>query len=238
MEHKLLVVLDQHLVHLFHIQLGTEGNGSQALGFATGEDCAAVGAGEIVHFAPDGAHFVGLAAVQTETFVQNHIAHGLFLLVTEVAVHQGLLLLEFFLGDGGQELVADGVETILTLVLGLCALGQLQAFVVASLVNSLAQILVLYIVRVIPLDVVAKLCDELFLHAAVLLYLFVGKLDGLEHIVLADLVHFALYHHDILFCGCNHQLQVAVLHLAEGRVDPELAVNACHADLGNRAAER
>ena len=36
-----------------------------------------------------------VAAVKAQAFVQNHIAHSLFLLVTEVAVHQRLFLFEF-----------------------------------------------------------------------------------------------------------------------------------------------
>ena len=232
MEHKLLVVLDQNLIHLLHIQLGAEGDGGQGLGLAAGEDCTSVGAGQIVHSAPDGAHFVGGATVKAQTFVQNHIAHSLFLLVTEVAVHQGLLLFEFFFWNCSQEFVADGVEAVFALVFGLGALGQGVALVVASLVHGLAQGLILYVVRIVALNVeCAELFHKLFLHAAVFLYLFVGKLDGLEHIGLADLVHFALYHHNILFGGCNHQVQVAVCHIGETGVDLELAVHAAYADL-------
>ena len=104
--------------------------------------------------------------------------------------------------------------------------------------NSFPEVLILLIVRIIPLDIIAKFPDELLLHAAVLLYLLVGKLDGLEHIVLADLLHFTLNHHDVLLGSGDHKLYVAPLHILEARVDHELTVNAANADLGDWAFER
>ncbi len=152
--------------------------------------------------------------------------------MAEVAVHQRGLLFQLLLGNGCQEFVADGVEAVLTLVLGLCGLCQCQALVVACLVHGLLQSLVLGVVRIVALDVeCAELLHELLLHAAVLLYLFVGELDGLEHVVLADLVHLTLYHHNVLFSGGNHQVEVAVRHIAEGGVDLEFPVDSAHANL-------
>ena len=37
-EHELLVVLDEDLVGLLHIHLGSEGDGRKGLGFTAGED--------------------------------------------------------------------------------------------------------------------------------------------------------------------------------------------------------
>ena len=65
-----------------------------------------------------------------------------------------------------------------------------------------------------------------------------GELDGLEHIVLADLFHLALDHHDILLCCSDHEFEVSLLHLGESGVDHELAVDAADADLVDGTSER
>ena len=112
---KLLLTLDQHLVHLFHIQLGTQGDGSQRLGLATGKDGAAVGARQAIDLAPDGTHGRAVAAVQADTFVQDHVAHGLFLLVGIVAGHHGGIILII---SGGKNDSLIGMETDTGAVLG------------------------------------------------------------------------------------------------------------------------
>ena len=93
--------------------------------------------------------------------------------------------------------------------------------------------------RIVALvDIGAELVHKFLLYTAVSLDLLVGELDGLEHIVLADLIHLTLNHHDVLLGGSDHKFEVGVLHLGEARVDYELTVHPAHAHLGNRAAER
>ncbi len=238
-EHELLVLLDEDLVHLLHVQLGAEGHAREGLGLAAGEDGGTVGAGEVIHLAPDRTHLIGLAAVQTAAFVQDHVAHGFLLGVMVVAVHHGGLRLLVLLGQGSEELGLDGLEAVLALVLGSGALGELVALVVAELMDSRAKGLVLLVVRVVALvHVGAELVHELLLHAAVLLDLLVGELDGLEHVVLGHLVHLTLDHHDVLLGGGDHEVQVGALVVLETGVDHELAVDAGDADLGDRTAER
>ena len=105
------------------------------------------------------------------------------------------------------------------------------ALVIAELVNCLPEVLILLIVRIIPLDIIAELLNEFLLYTAMLLDLLVGELDGLEHVVLADLLHLTLDHHDVLLGSGDHKLDVAPLHVLESRIDHELAVNAAYADL-------
>ena len=237
-EHELLVVLDENFVHLLHVHLGAQGNGGQRLGFTAGEDGAAVGAREVIHFAPDGAHLVGGAAVQALAFVQHQVAHGFLLHVVVVAVDHGTLHFQVFLGEAGLEFVADGVEAVLALMLGLGALGELIALVIASLVHGLAEVFVLLVVRVVALvHVRTQLVHEFFLHAAVLLDFFVGELDGLQHVVLGNLVHLTFYHHDIFLCGGNHQVQIGPFVVLETGVDDEFTVDAGYANLAHGTAE-
>ena len=83
--------------------------------------------------------------------------------------------------------------------------------------------------RIVTLvHVSSKVMHKLLLHLTLSLDLLVGKLDGLKHIVLADLVHLALDHHDILLGGGNHELKVGIFHLRETRVDYKFTVNPAY----------
>ena len=124
-------------------------------------------------------------------------------------------------------------------MLGRGALRQLVALVIAELADGGAKGFVLLVVRVVTLvHVGAELVHELLLHAAVLLDLLVGELDGLEHVVLGNLVHLTFDHHDIFLGGGDHEVQVGALACLETGIDDELAVDAGDAHFGDRAAER
>ncbi len=238
-EHELLVVLDQHFVLFLHIELGTEGHGRERLGLAAGEDGGAVGAGQVVHFAPDRTYLVGGAAVEPAAFVEDKVAHGFLLHVVVVALHERGLLLEFLFRDGGQEIGLDGFESVGALVLGQRSLGGLVAAGVAGFVDRFLELFVLDVVRIVALvHIGAQFVHQFLLHAAVFLDFFVGELDGLEHVVLGDFLHFTLDHHDVLLGGGDHQFEVGALRILEAGVDDELAVNAGHADFGDRTLER
>ena len=97
--------------------------------------------------------------------------------------------------------------------------------------DCLAEILVLLVVRIVSLDSLAALFIEFLLDTAVTLDFFVSELDGAEHYILGNFVHLTFYHHDVLFCCCNHELEISLLHFRESRVDHELAVDAAYANL-------
>ena len=155
-----------------------------------------------------------------------------------VALHDRGLLLEFLFGNRGQEVVLDGVERISALLLGQGGFCGLVAAGVAGFVDSFLELFVLDVVRIVALvHVGAEFVHQFLLHAAVLLDFFVGELDGLEHVVLGDFLHFTFDHHDVLFGGGDHQFEVGTFHFLEGRVDDELAVDAADAHFGDRALE-
>ncbi len=209
MQHELLVFLDEDLVHLLHVHLGTEGDGGKALGLAAGEDCASVCIGKISHFAPDGAHLRAVTAVQADAFVQDKVAHRFLLNIVVVPLHEGCLFLEFLFGNGCKEFFLDGLEAGFALMLGLCFLCEGVALVIACSLNCLAEFFILHVVRVVALGAVrSELVHEFFLDAAVLLDLFMSDLDGLEHVGLAHFLHFTFHHHDVLFGGGYHQFDV------------------------------
>ena len=179
-----------------------------------------------------------MAAVKTDALVEDEVAHGFLLLVVVVAVyHCGLCLLVLF-GEGSEEVGLDLLKSFGTLLLWLCRLCKLIAPAVAELVHGFAEVFVLFVVRIVPLYGLAALPVDLKLYAAVLPDFFMCKLDGLEHHVLGDLLHLAFDHHDVLLGCSHHKLEVCLFRLGECRVDPELAVNPCHAYFGDRSEER
>jgi len=239
-EDELLGLLHENLVHLLHVHLCSEGDGGKGLGLTTGEYSRAVSARQTVNLAPDRTYLGGLTTVHAKPLVENKVSESLSLLVAEITVDHHLLCGLLFLAQTKRldALLLDGLETVLSLVLRPCGLGESVALVVGEVVDLLPEILVLLVVRVVSLDILAKLLVELFLDAAVLLDLLVGELDGLKHDLLGNLLHLTFDHHDVLFrCG-HHKLKVGFLGLAERRVDLELSVDPCDTYLGNRPEER
>ena len=157
----------------------------------------------------------------------------------EILVDQRGLLDELLLGVvRGGELLLEGVEQILTLVLHRAAGGDGVCLVVKLADDRLAQLLVVHLVAVGALDVLAELLRKFDLYGAVLLDLLVGELDGPEHDLLRNLLHLTLDHQDVVDRTADHDVQVALGHLREIGVDGVLAVAADDADLGDRASER
>ena len=104
--------------------------------------------------------------------------------------------------------------------------------------NCLLEVLILFIVRIVSLDILAELLVQFNLNKTLLLDSLMSEFDSLKHISLAYLVHFTLNHHDVVVCSGNHEFEIAVLHLAEWRVDSEFTVDPCYANLRDRASER
>jgi len=70
-----------------------------------------------------------------------------------------------------------------------------------------------------------------------LLYGLVSEANGLEHLVLWKLVGAGLDHQHGLCRAGHRQIQGALLHLGQQRVDHELVVNVRYLDAGRRASE-
>ena len=238
-EHELLGALHQHFVLLLFVEFRAERNAGQRLRFAAGEDRRTVGGGQVVHLAPDRTDLVGLAAVETQALVEDHVAHGLLLhVVVEVFVDQhgflGQLLLRIARGEFGFE----GVEHILALVLHRTAGGDGVGLVVKLLDDELAQLLVVLLVAVGTFHVLAQLFRKLDLYGAVLLDLLVCELDGSEHHLFRNLLHLAFDHQDVVDRTADHNVEVHAVHFREFGVDDVLSVETCDADLRDGASER
>ena len=237
-EQETLFALVEHVVEDLLVELGAEGHSGQRLCLAAGEHCRSVRAGDIVGLAPDGADLGGLAAVQTDTFVEDATAHSLALHIVVVAFYEGGLLVAGLFGKSGNILVADGVEGVLAPVLvGAAGLGHGVSLVIALVVHVLAEILVVYFVVVFAFYSLACGFCKLELHGAVFLDLFVSELESFQKFGFRNFIHLTLDHHDVFGGGAYHQFHVGTLELLECGIDDELAVNAGHTHLRDGAVE-
>ena len=197
-----------------------------------------MGAGDIVGLAPDGADLNGFAAVETDAFVKNATAHGLFLHVVIVAFYKGSLLVALFFGQRVDVFLADGVESLDAPVLvgGTC-LGHGVGLVVALVVHVLAEVFVVYFVAIFALNGCASHFGKFHLGLALLLDGLVGSLEGAEKVGFGNFAHLAFDHHDVVVGGAYHEFHVGTLELLEVGVDDIFAVDAGHADLRDGAVE-
>ena len=237
-EHELLGTLHEHLVLDLLVHLRAERNGGQRLRLASCEEARTMGCGQVVGLAPDRTDLVRATAVETLALVENHVAHRLLLhVVVEIAVDERGLLHQLLLRVAGGELGLQCIEHILALVLHRAARGDGVGLVIEFGDDRLFELLVVDLVAVGTLHVLAQLLRKFDLYGAVLLDLLVRELDRSEHHLLRNLFHLALDHQDVVDRTADHDVQVDVGHLREGRVDAVLAVDARHAHLRNRAAE-
>ena len=79
-------VIDDFLIHF-----GTQGDAAEGLGLSAGEDGRAVGSRKVIHLSPDGTDIGGGPSVETDTFVEDHAAHGLFFHIVVIFSDQGFV---------------------------------------------------------------------------------------------------------------------------------------------------
>ncbi len=198
-----------------------------------------MGAGQVVDFAPDGADFVGFAAVEADSFVEDATAHGIAFNVVVVAFHQRGFLVAFLFGERFDVFVADGVERVLAPVfVSASGFGHCVCFVVAFVAHVFAQLFIVDFVAVFAFYGLAGGLGQFELNLAMLLDFFVGGFEGCKEFGFRNLVHLSFNHHDV-FGGCAyHQFHVGAFKLLESGVDYEFAVNAGHTHFRDGAVER
>ena len=243
-EQEALVFTYEHIVDELLVELCAERTGSERLCLAAGEDGASVRSGQRTYLAPDGTNIGGLTTVEADAFVQNAAAHGVLLYVVVVAVNECVLLLEFFgshisvcLGVSCFEVLANGFESLCTSVLLEALLRDVVGFLVASLLDSFTQLVVVHLVAVLALHVLAKFLLQFLLEAAHGLDGLVGSLEGSQKVGLLHFLHFAFHHHDVLFGSAYHEVHVGLSELLEGGVDDKLSVDTGYAHLRNGTFE-
>ncbi len=88
------------------------------------------------------------------------------------------------------------------------------------------------------MGVISHWARKLLLDVAELADRLHGELECGEHVLLGDLVGAGLDHVDGVAGTGDREVEIGLLELVEGRVDEELALDACDAHAGERALER
>ena len=203
---------------------GVQGADGQDLGLAAGEQAGAVDPGQHAHFSAEGTDLVLLAAVHAVAFQQPGLDDLLLELVgdlLQILVHVGVIFQILLV-----PLFDHGVPALLTdvLVIGVHSGLGLVHEVGHDVVE---QLLVEGGVGIVELGL-ADLGDHLVDQLDLLLVLLVGLLNGLEHLVVGDLVGAGLDHDHLLAGGDHGDVQIRDLALFAGGVDDQLAVHQAH----------
>ena len=239
MEKEALATLSEHIVENLLIEFSAKGNGGESLSLTASEHGRSVRPREIVGFAPDWADFVGLTAIETDTFVENAAAHSLFLYIVIVAAYERLFLLAFLFGNAVDIFLADGVEAVHSpMLVGTAGFGNSVSLVVAFLAHILAEFFVVDFVAIFTLNGASNFLGKFHLSLAVNLDSIVGAFEGVEQIEFRNFVHLTFNHHNIVVSSTYHQIHVGFFKLFKGWVDDEFTIDASNAHFRNRAIER
>ena len=245
MQEEAHVALVQHVVHHLLVKLGTKCGCAQRLSLATCEDSTSVRHGQSTHLAPNGADVGGLTAVQTDTLIQDAATHCVLLHIVIVTVYQSVLLSQLIVGQLCMscsilqlEVLADLLKSLGTCMLLQSLLGNIISGLVASGLHLLAQLLVVNLMTVLTLHVGTKFLGQLLLQLAHGLDCLVGSLQGTKQILLADFLHLALNHHDIILGSTYHEVHICLLQLCEGGVNHVFTVDTGHTNLTDGTIKR
>ena len=91
------VALVENIVNHLLVHLVAQGHCRQGLCLATGEDRRTVWHRQRAHLTPYRTDICSLAAIETNTLVENTAAHSVLLNIVVVLVHKSVLLLKLLL---------------------------------------------------------------------------------------------------------------------------------------------
>ena len=201
------------------------------LRLAAGEQARAVDAGQDADFGSERTDLVLRSAVDAVAFEQPLLDDLLLELVgdfIEILVHIGVLLEEHLM-PVLDHLVPAGLADVLVV-----GVHRGLSLVHKALDDLVKQLLVEARVRVVELGL-ADLGDHTVDELDLLLVLVVGKLDGLVHRVVVDLVRAGLDHDDLLAGRDDRDVEIADLALLRVGVEHEFAVHKADLERADRA---
>ena len=216
---------------------GAERGDHQSLGLAAGKQRRAVGARQHADFRHDRPHGLDVAAVDALAGVEDVPAHDLGF---ELLEHAGdLKLVVFRFGAFGEEvrhdLLLDGGDGVLAILLAHDRIGRAQ-ILLGETENFLFQRLV------VGNDEFARFFGG-----------FLGELDDrldhrlevpvtehhrAEHDLFGQLFGFRLHHHHRVLGAGDDEVELALLHLVERRIEHVFVVDEADAGAADRAHER
>ena len=129
------------------------------------------------------------------------------------------------------EVGEDLFESLCTSMLLQSLLRYVVSLLVEFLVHLLTQFFVVHLMVIFALHILAQLLRQFCLEFAHRLDGGHSSLQGTQQVLLADLVHLAFYHHNVLSRSTDHDVHVGLFHLFKGRVNHILTIDASHTNL-------
>ena len=213
---------------------GSQGTYVANLGLASGEHGGAMHPGDDVHFRGKRTDLRDFTSVRPFVVFQDHLAHGLLLVLIDRLAQDGQPLL--VLRESLLQLLGDGPDIPLP---GLLVVGEhryLHLLGRHNLLDFLEHLLGDGAAGVFMLRFAAlghNLVDERDDGLVDLM----GLVDGLDHPRLRHLIGSGLDHDDLLPGGGHGQVQIALLPLLLGRIDYKFAIHQAHLGHGAGAVK-
>ena len=224
-----------HVVHTLLIHRGAERHRYQGLGFAAGEQGAAMGAGQQADVTGDGTDRRHVAAVDAHLVLDNHAAHHALFDLADQAGDFAFLLGIFFC-QGFLDRIADLIQSRIALLLG-ADLHSLENLIGAQLVNLFLQCHIGLGNFKLAFGLTHQVA-QFDLQIDQRLQGFVSEKDRFEHFILGQQLCLPLDHDDRLAGTCHRDVEIAVFHLLKGRICHQFAIHPADTHGGNGPVER
>ncbi len=187
--------------------------------------------GEQAYLGCQRTDIVKASAVNTLALVEP-VAHDLLLQLVDALVDHECLF-GIFLIELGVDVVLDGVEHFLTLVLVVGIKSYLYT-ICRKCLDGIEHIVIHFLGLKFKL-LLAYLSLDVADKGNYLLYLLMPLDDGIEHSVVVNFVCACLDHDYLFHCACNGEVKVIPFTLCKGGVEDYLTVHKAYADAGNGA---
>ncbi len=193
---------------------------------------------EVIHFRPDRTNLIGLAAVETDTFIKQHISHGIFHDIMKIALHHFLHFVGSLFAEGGYISLFQFLPCFGPFMLGHLRLGDGINLCIGCFENPCLQVGIIGFVAVLAYAVFTKFPAHFQLCLAMPFDLIMPHLDGFEHFSLGNFKHFTLNHHDVVVGSGNNDVEIGAFQRFQTRVDNQFVIDPCNPDFADRATER
>ena len=112
------------------------------------------------------------------------------------------------------------------------------ASIVCFFLNLLAKFFIVYFIAIFALNICTKFFCKFFLNFAHWFNSIVCSFQSINKILLRHFVHFAFYHHNIIFGSTNHYVHISFFHLFEGWIYDIFSINSCNTNFRDRIFDR
>ena len=240
MQHKALGHVAGQRIHALLVGGRTKGGHNHGLGFATAEQGRTVSAGQHAGLNLDGAHGLGVAAINARAFVDDAGAHQLLFHVRENVANALESCVVFRPGgvalEGFHDLFFHGLAGVLAGHLFRHAQGFFKASGQGQLFHAGNQNRVVDVGGKDHLGLASQFAQlELGFNEG--LNLLAAPFERVDDDVFGHKAGFAFHHGEGVGRGGKHDVEIALRLLLKGRVEHKLTVDAANAATGHRAVK-